>query len=285
MRPRLAILLALACPPAAFGWGEDGHVIVSRIAETYLEPTTRQAIEDLLGKDETIATPGVCLWPDNIRSKKLFPDKYPNNDKWHYINIELKKKYLPLDDNDNVVGAVERFAAVLADPLVPKEERVHALKFVVHFVGDMHQPLHCSNRNNDRGGNLVRVKSVLGKAEDRLNLHWVWDSHIVKADMAGLMAADYAERLVKEVETGHQEAWRKGDVLEWAWGVHEVAVKTVYHYADGSDLPAPADPKEPATLELTKDNYVEKNRPVVREQLKKAGVRLAKVLNDCLDKP
>jgi hypothetical protein len=280
----LAGLFALLAPLPAQAWWEDGHVICSKIAEAYLTPEAKAGIKELLGEnvvgERAISDVRICTWADLIRSSGELNRKYPKNDTWHYINIELKTKqedYKPADDANDVVGAVERFKKVLKDPNAEKQDRKEALLFLVHFLGDMHQPLHCGNREDDRGGNLQPVKSVLGKEEDRLNLHKVWDGHMVNAVRGDLTVDDFAKRLLEEISEKDRATWGKGDAKQWAWESHTVVVERVYRYSDGKEFPK----RDAGALELTDENYVKANKPFVREQLKKGGVRMAKVLNEC----
>jgi hypothetical protein len=278
-----ALLLFLSATPAP-AWWEDGHVVVARIAEAYLTPEARAGIKELLGEnregERAISDVRICTWADLIRGSGELNVKYPKNDTWHYINIEFKVKaadYQPGDDANDVVGAIERFKKVLKDPSAKKQDRKEALYFLVHFVGDLHQPLHCGHREDDRGGNLQPVKSVRGKAEEKLNLHKVWDGHLVAAARGDLSVDDFTRRLGEEIKPEDRAAWAKGSAKDWAWESHEVCVARVYKFTDGKELPKR---DEPAVV-LTDENYVKANVPYVREQLQKGGVRLAAVLNEC----
>jgi len=280
MRHVLAAFLTwIIAAPSCLAWGEDGHVVLCKIAEANLNPPAKAAVKDLLD-NRSIADSRLCTWADLIRSSGELNRKYKNNDKWHYINIELTSKaedFKPDPAEDHVISAIERFQKVVADTTVSKDDRKEALLFIIHFVGDMHQPLHCCHRNEDRGGNLQPIKSFCGQSEKKLNLHWVWDSHLVKAERGELTVEDFAARLMSEVTDDQRTCWRKGTVKDWAWDSHTVAVGTVYRFADGKPLP----PRDEPAVELTDENYAKANRPIVREQLKKGGVRLAKALNDC----
>jgi hypothetical protein len=279
-----ALCASFLLSSSALAWWEDGHVVVARIAETYLTKEARAGIKDLLDEnregERAISDVRICTWADLIRSSGELNKKYPKNDTWHYINIELKvteADYKPDDDNNHVVGAIERFKKVLKDPKAEKQDRKEALYFLVHFVGDMHQPLHCGNREDDRGGNLQPIKSVFGKAESRLNLHKVWDGHLVAAARGDLSVDDFAKRLGEEIKEADRTKWSKGDAKAWAWESHAVCVERVYVFTDGKPLPK----RDAPAVELTDENYMKANAPFVREQLKKGGIRLAAVLNEC----
>lgn len=285
-RFRFAFAIILATTGPASAWWEDGHIIASRVAESRLTKEAQAGIKDLLGDnaegERAISDSRICNWADLIRSSGALNRKYPKNDTWHYINIEIKVKkedfQLP-DDNNHVVGAIERFKKVLKDPKASKDDRKEALLFLVHFMGDMHQPLHTGNRGDDRGGNLQPIKSVSGKFEDRMNLHKVWDGYILEAERGDLTNDDFAKRLVEEIQKEEIETWSKGETADWVWDSHSIVVERVYQFTNGTDLPK----RDSAPVELSAQNYVKANQPIVREQLKKAGVRLAKVLNECFE--
>jgi S1/P1 Nuclease len=279
-----ALAAVLLLPGSLFAWWDDGHVIVARIAEAQLTPDARAAIKDLLGEnregERNISDVRICTWADLIRSSGQLDRKYPKNESWHYINIEMKTKpedFKPDPKGNDVLGAIERFKKVLKDPNAAKDDRKEALFFVVHFIGDMHQPLHTGNREGDLGGNLQPIKSVLGKSEDRLNLHKVWDGHLVAAERGELTVDDFAKRLISEIKEKDRETWLQGDVKKWVWESHAVVVERVYKYSDDKDFP----PRDNTTVELTEENYFKINKLIVREQLKKGGVRLAATLNEC----
>jgi hypothetical protein len=163
-----------------------------------------------------------------------------------------------------VVSALAGFEAVLKDPQASPEHRKEALLFVVHFVGDLHQPLHSSNRD-DKGGNQLRVVFHGQPA----NLHSVWDSgllnHMPKERELFARFNQQAER--------HRKKWSKGQVEDWTEQSHHLAQKITY-----GKLPKPG---ADGTIMLD-DAYEQAADQVIAEQIEKAGVRLAAVLNDCL---
>lgn len=280
--PVLAVLgVFLASARAAQAWGPEGHVIAGKIAEQYLLPKARAAIADLL-EGRPISDSRLVNWADYIKSSKAYERKYPKHRTWHYIDIELQVKeadFDPLADEHNVVYRIGHFKGLLGDLEQVKDERKEALLFLLHFVGDMHQPLHCAEREKDQGGNLVPIRSFRGQRQDKLNLHRVWDSSLLLADMGAVKAEDYAVRLSREIAPEDRAKWQQGSVKAWAWEAHLLALEKVYKFADsGKPLPAGG----AGDIELTDDNYVQANIPVVRAQLKRGGVRLAKVLNDVL---
>jgi hypothetical protein len=172
-------------------------------------------------------------------------------------------------DGNNVIDALNTQIKVLSDRSAPKEKRVEALKFVVHFMGDLHQPLHCAERDKDRGGN---TRLVLYRGQRRaVNLHAVWDTWILRDMMGSHRVVDYADMLGGVITPSQKKEWSKGTPESWANESHRVAVDVVYR-----DVPADRPP-----LTLSKE-YIDRATPVVVEQLKRAGVRLAAILNSAL---
>jgi S1/P1 Nuclease len=163
---------------------------------------------------------------------------------------------------DCVVAKIEEFERVLSDRQKPDRERLEALKYIVHFVGDVHQPLHASN-DNDRGGNNVAV-TFMGLPT---NLHAVWDTGIIAPAVRG-DERRYALQLVREITQAKRRRWSRGDPVAWANESYRIAVRTVYGRMAHSDtLP---------------EEYEFAALPIANEQLERAGVRLAAVLNETL---
>jgi hypothetical protein len=161
------------------------------------------------------------------------------------------------------VAKIEDFLAELRNRSLPESERLEALKFVVHFVGDVHQPLHASD-NGDRGGNEIRVTFE----RHRTNLHAVWDSGILAPAVQGDERA-YALRLLRDITPEKITAWRAGSTVDWANESHAVAVTAIYGRL----------PRDAGTLPAAYENEA---LPLVNEQLERAGVRLAFALNSAL---
>jgi hypothetical protein len=171
---------------------------------------------------------------------------------------------------DCVINRVNAFAAELADRSTPQAERILALKYVLHFVGDLHQPLHAAD-NHDRGGNCVGV--ALGGSRTT-NLHAYWDTAVVRA--LGADPDAVAGKLRAEITPAQLAAWRNGTPASWAMESHQVAASTAYW----PGAPAGCDP-DAAPVGLPA-GYEARAREAAALQLKKAGVRLAVVLNRAL---
>jgi hypothetical protein len=167
-----------------------------------------------------------------------------------------------------VVEVISRFQRVLADQDRPQRERAEALRFVTHFVADLHQPLHCAD-NRDAGGNDVKVvffgEVLRSGSRAPWNLHAVWDSGLI--ERRGLSVSAYAKRLTKRVASQSADELAAGSGADWALESHQAAVDTAYAF--------PPD-------RVLGEEYAELALPVIDDMLAKAGVRLAKVLNEAL---
>jgi hypothetical protein len=255
-------------PMAAFGWGQEGHRIVAAVATEQLRPRTLARLKDLLGDGGLVA---VAHWADEIRKDR--PETAP----WHFVNIPgHRHDYLAARDcvspreGDCVIAAIERFRSVLVDGTRTKNERAEAAKFLTHFVADVHQPLHCLQ--DHEGGNTLEVlfygERVNPVNLKRWNLHAVWDAGLI--ERSGLSEEEYIRMLKKWLEREPLEELQQGTPQDWALESHHVAITTAYQLPPDRNLG---------------EAYVRRALPVISDQLGRAAVRLAKLLNDALDKP
>jgi hypothetical protein len=278
---RLLILLAAilgfgaAASPAAAYW-EYGHETVAAIAYRNVTPATRAEIRELLKHQYLLETPTcpartieeASVWPDCI--KELGPRfSYAYN--WHYQNVDVCKDFTlkgNCPDGNCVSAQIERAVKLLKDRKVPVRERVMALAFLVHFVGDLHQPLHAGDRG-DLGGN--RAKSTYGiYSTERLNLHSIWDGLLAER------AISTPPSLVRVYSPEERAAVNGGTVEDWSHDSWQVARDVVYGSAYGNPCgPAP----QRATLDEAK---IEKLIEPARQQLVKGGLRLARLLDEAL---
>jgi S1/P1 Nuclease len=248
-------LSLLLLQPMAWAWGVEGHRIIADIAWDYLSDATLKELEPLLGDDDLAS---ISTWADDIRKDR------PETGPWHYVNIAHASGYQPSDcpDDNCVVARIARFAAILADPQQPLEKRSEALKFLVHFVGDLSQPMHAMAEA--RGGNDIPVtmfgSSQCGKYP--CNLHSVWDSALIQH--TGLREHRYARRLEKKISREHLQAGPKNPVA-WANQSLRLGKKAWV---------------QPQTA--IHEAYYLKERPVVDQQLALGGLRLAEILNETL---
>ncbi len=238
--------------PNAFSWGKTGHRIVGEIAQRNLDPKSIKALRELAGHDDLFR---LSTWPDEIRSDPKMGYTSP----WHYVSIANGKTYWDQkrSKDGDLIEALYRFEDVLRDPKATKDNKLDALRFLVHMTGDLHQPLHVGLAE-DRGGNTVRVKWF--KTES--NLHTVWDDELI--DFEKLSFTEYANYL-NQFSKEDKKDWEKGSFIDWAKESQDLRPK-VY------DLPA----GESVNLSY---EYSYKVKPIVELRLKQAGLRLAYVLN------
>jgi len=254
----LALLFALLAPLPAWAWGAEGHEIIAAIALDELTPRARGQVAQLLG------SPGMMIhdanWADEIR------DLRPDTGRWHYVDIPLNAAgYDARRDCPHqacAVAQIEQDQRILADPRAPRAMRAEALRFLIHFVGDVHQPLH-SEDNGDKGGNAIRV-TLDG---ERANLHRVWDADTVRVFGYG-RPADRAVAAVITPDTLRR--WAAGTPAEWANEAHAIARDQIYPPLQGR-----------RSLRLPGD-YAWRMRAVTQTQLARAAVRLAWLLNSTL---
>ncbi len=257
-----ALLLKLFLPNAGFAWGGIGHRVVARIAAQHLTPQARQAIAKLLPPGETLVS--ISTYADEIRGSR------PDTRRLHYVNIPLlANSYMPgrdcrsSDEGDCIIAAIARMRLELANPKTERERRVFALKFLVHLLGDLHQPLHCAD-NEDRGGNDTKV-TWFGPSERQQNLHGVWDYGII--ERGGRKEEDWFKMLTATITPEKIPALQSGDPTQWALESLRAAHEHAY--------------KLPLNRQLGQA-YYNKTLPIVEERLLKAGLRLARVLNEAL---
>lgn len=251
----LLLVALLALPSPALAWGQTGHRITGAIAEVHLSGLARARIRQILG-DESLAE--ASTWPDEMRSDPS-PFWQKTSTPWHYVTVPVGQGYADAHapDEGDAMTALRRFTATLTDPKAPLADRQLALRFIVHIVGDLHQPLH-AGKPGDRGGNDVRVTFF---AEDT-NLHSVWDSGLI--DRRQLSFTEYAAWLSREIAPADVVAWWNADPLVWI-GESTRLRDTIY----------PADPK-------LSWNYAFQQTPKVERRLGMAGIRIAAYLNRVL---
>jgi hypothetical protein len=254
-----ALAIALCWPTSAHAWGALGHRLVARLAESQLDPATRTEVERLLATEGLQSLADIANWADNLR--ELDPELGRRSSRWHYINLgELGCRYdadAACPGGNCVVEAISAQAAILGDRSRSDAERLQALKFVVHFVGDVHQPMHGGNAR-DRGGNGFQV-SLHGKGS---NLHALWDSGLLRS--ARLDEEDYLTRLQETAGEPQAAGEEAATPVQWAERSCAIAVEAY-------------PPK--ATIA---DAYLAQHRPVAERQVRIAGRRLAALLADAL---
>jgi hypothetical protein len=276
LRAGLAAALALFAPPAS-AWWEYGHETVARIAEAEVKPSTRAALKQLIGRSDLLETPTcpvstlaeASVWADCIKPMR---DRFGYAFSWHYQNVDVCKPFdlkAACKDGHCVSAQIERNARLLGDRTVPLRERVMALAFLVHFVGDLHMPLHAGDKG-DLGGN--RFAADYG-AITSSNLHTIWDGYLQDraistppGEAAGLLlsAEDRTSIQTGTVEDWSRESWQAA--RDFAYG------------ALVADPCGPAPAARPVMDEATTRRLI----PIVRRQVSRAGLRLARLLDEAL---
>ena len=246
------ITIAFLCS-LLFSWGKTGHRVTGEVAESYLTENTRLEIRKIL-KDPSLAV--ASTWADEMRSNSNFR-KYST---WHYVNMPYNVKYVnsKKSPKGDVVQAIKICKDKLKDSNVSYEDKALYLRFLVHLVGDIHQPLHVG-RVEDRGGNDIKVKWF----GNETNLHRVWDTHII--DDFQMSYTELAKHL--------QNSFNIGDISlmtedEWIDESQQLVNKVYLEVKDKDSLGY---------------NYIYENFDIVKLQLFRAGVRLASTLNNIFD--
>jgi len=252
---RLLLSLVLACSVAspAFAWAKTGHRVVAEIADHYLTDEAAQAVEDILGPESMAEA---ADWADFMRSD---PDDFWRREAnpWHYVTIPADEKYADITPppEGNAITALEHFRAIALDESQPLEQRQLALRFIIHLVGDLQQPLHAGN-GTDRGGNFF----ICYFFEDLTNLHEVWDELLINYEE--LSYTEWTAWLTSKITAENILVWSASTPAQWA---DESAAIRDTIYPDH---------------QILKWEYVYQTRPILRQQLSKGGVRLAAYLNE-----
>jgi len=236
-------------------WGQTGHRTVGEIAGNYLEAKTKREISKILD-GQSLAL--VSTYADDIKSDKRYKDFYT----WHYVNMPFGVKYEDSEKNPegDLVTGIEKCKAVILDKNASKEDKAFYLKLLVHFMGDLHQPMHVG-RAEDKGGNTIQVQWF----NDGTNLHSVWDSKMIDSfQMTYSEMAKNADKISKE----QVKYLQQGTIADWVNETQTFAIKAYASTEVGEKLSY---------------NYMYDNFGIVRSQLQKGGIRLAKVLNDLFD--
>ena len=253
MRYFLIITALITLPAApAFGWCQTGHRVTGAIAEQHLSGLARARVRMILG-DESLAE--ASTWADEMRSDPAeFWQKTANP--WHYVTVPGGRTYREVGSpsEGDAASALQRFAATLRDPNASQQDKQLALRFTIHIIGDLHQPLHAGN-GTDKGGNDVKV-TFFG---DDTNLHAVWDSGIV--DRQNLSFSEYADRLNRRIDPQEVVTWWQADPSAW--------IGESTRLRDGL---------YPAGRSLSWD-YAYRHLPTVELRLQQAGIGMAAYLN------
>lgn len=235
-------------------WGQTGHRVTGEIAEQYLSPAAASQVATIL-PNESLAE--ASTWPDEMRSN---PDDFWQDvaGPFHYVTVPAGKTYneVGAPEQGDSVTALTRFRATLLDESASHEDKQLALRFIVHIIGDLHQPLHAGN-GTDRGGNDVKVRFF----GDDSNLHRVWDTALVEHQK--LSYTEWTNWLVPKITTQEMEAWHSTDPSVW------IGESTVLR-----------DGLYPEDANRMSWQYIYDHTPTIKQRLTQGGVRIALYLNE-----
>ena len=261
----LVALALLLVAPHALGWGRFGHEITGHLAFYELSESARTAVEELLEGDSLARA---TLWADEVR-----PDR-PATAPFHYINGPTDR-LAPTAANWNLArgtvhSAILGYAGILADHERSRDERREALKFLIHFIGDLHQPLHAGFAE-DRGGNDI---PVVYRGE-LINLHRYWDSGILEAYSQRHSSAEYAAILFDRHSNDERQRWANNDdPRQWVLESRSLIFSGLYpppRTDQGAIVEGP--------VGVINESYKQVWQPVAEQQLARAGSRIARTLN------
>jgi hypothetical protein len=253
---RLSSLLAaaalLVAPVPALAWGQTGHRVTGAIADRYLSADARKAITGILGR-ETLAE--ASTWADFMRADQSeFWQRLASP--WHYVTVPngiYSEANAPAEGD--AFTALQRFSATLRNPSASLQDKQLALRFIVHIVGDLHQPLHAGN-GKDKGGNDVKVQF----GGDETNLHSVWDSGLI--DRQQLSYSEMANWLLADITPAQAKEWNTADPKVW---IAESAKLRDTIYPEGNQVGG---------------RYAFQHKADIDRRLSMGGVRIAAYLND-----
>ncbi|HYN45182.1 MAG TPA: S1/P1 nuclease [Allosphingosinicella sp.] len=280
---RLAVVAAFLLPSPALAWWEYGHETVARIAWLSASPHTRAELSRLLRRSRLLDTPTcsartieeASIWPDCI---KTLGDRFNYASPWHYQNVNICQPFDQVSacrDGNCVSAQIERNQRLLADRTLPTRERVMALAFLVHFMGDIHQPMHAGD-HGDLGGN--RVQASYGVIAGRTNLHSIWDGYL--ADRGLSTPPGNADGILSGLDEADKAAMRGGGVADWARESWEASREFAYSTIIADPCGPPPAGRPVVTEEITRRLI-----PIVRRQAARAGLRLARLLDEALASP
>jgi hypothetical protein len=237
---------------SSMDWGKTGHRVVSKLAQQYLTTKAQKEIDILLDGASLVS---ISTYGDEIKSNPKYKALRP----WHYINLPLDESYANAKKNPkgDVVMAIKKCIAKVKDQNEPKNERAFYFKLLVHFIGDLHQPMHVG-RKEDRGGNSIRLQ-WFGKTS---NLHRLWDSHLI--DSHGMNATqllgdleELSPKLIKEIQNQSLEQWVNES---------QALAKIIYENTTSNSKLG--------------EEYQSRYMPLLKIQLQRGGLRLAGQLNE-----
>lgn len=300
MRKLMGVLfLAAVCVPNAFGWGQEGHRIVCRIAYQSLTDAERQEVDRLthaykLPDDadlEINSFPDACIFADAARVKVRDAQKagstdspwlqYKDFNDWHFLNVARSVRSIPEDacDNDCVLEGIAQHSKMLKSGATD-QERGEGLFFLGHWLGDVHQPLHVSY-SDDQGGNTVQPVSggfYPVNPKFPLNLHAVWDSGMIRIAIKKPGWRRFADRLQKRIKEEKKTGWLDSEPLDWAQESYDITRSRKVQYC----RPTNTSCQSFGQGRMLTAKYQKEFLDDVELRLQKAGTRLAALISEAL---
>jgi hypothetical protein len=257
MRKYVTYVIEISLTLVLVSWGYKGHRLVALIAQNHLTPQAQSGVKSLLG-NETLAD--VAPWADEARQEPQYKYTTP----WHFLNVEQGMTYpqfaafVKSSTKESLYTAINKCIVDLKSQTTTKEQKLVALKFLIHLVGDAYQPMHVS-RAEDKGGNTIQVQFD-GKGT---NLHTLWDSRLI--DHEGLSESQLVAKLEERSKRSDVGAYQSGEVTRWLYESYTLSNKLYAEVASNNKLD---------------ESYYNSHISLVEERLAAAGLRLAGVLND-----
>lgn len=265
------LILSICTPSLALAWGGLGHRTVAEIAAHYLSEKADAQVRDLLGGGSTAAKAmvDVAIWADENET----PESYP----WHTVDIPPDgiryDRARDCKNDDCIVERTKEFSRIVGDQQVEKSLRVNALKYLIHFVGDIHMPLHAYAPLNHPTGTWVRIGDRTQK------LHLWWDNELVEE--LGSDPAELAKMLAAEITADQQKSWIGGASDDWANESHNMAREFVSRHNMISVVRGGENFEQTPIVLPT--SVIDETKRIIGHRLKMSGVRLAWLLNQAFE--
>lgn len=274
---KVFILTAFFLSSNAFAWGPTGHRVVGAVADRFLDIKVASKIHTILG-GKSMAQ--VSTWPDEIKSE---PENYSHTFNWHFTDWkDDDHQHDETNSSGTLVTSIKEQLNVLKNPESTQEQKVFALTFIVHLVGDLHMPFHVGN-GLDRGGNSCRV-TFHGQ---KTNLHALWDEGMI--EKTSLSYTELTNFVVQGRRLEDILAWKKGNVVDWARESKDL--RSSIYPADVTSSKSPMSVKQYCRTDIVVSaeempklsyEYSYKFLPVLEQRLFQGGLRLAVLLNEAL---
>jgi len=287
-RPAILLFLCFFFAFPGLGWREPGHRALARLAAAHLSPAARSRVAALLRVKDApdSVSDGMAeasVWADNIKAQN-------HTGQWHFINIAVQDARSDMPSRcasgNCITDRIDIFRRQLASHRTLSPDDLDALRYVIHLVGDVQQPLHTTS-DADMGGNCEQVNSL----QQARNLHDLWDGSIVRAiNPSDARLAESLNAYIGGLDPRNTTDWSNGNANDWAWESHQIAVRVVYQR-----LHIPLEPvgfprncaEAPLQIQIFRPAvdslYINDMKPIVRDQLAKGGLRLAALLNSAFD--